>query len=185
MIGYGMNPVNLYLGVFVFNMLADRIAYRGTAEAGEKSHEWTRRVLFVSWYALMAAPIYELLNYPRDSAAVSAAGVLITLAGTFIRASGIYTLGQFFSPHVENWSHQRVVEKGLYRYIRHPAYAGNIFQAAGMPLILNAYFSLTLSAVTITLFLVRLLLEEEMLAEKLPGYREYMKKTKRIIPGLW
>lgn len=133
----------------------------------------------------MFAPVYEYWHFPRLNLAATAAGTLIALVGTAVRASGIYSLGEFFSAHVETWGHQAVVEKGPYLYIRHPAYAGNILQAVGMPLILNAYLTLLLSAFIISLFLVRLVLEEKVLTDKLPGYQEYMKRTKRIIPGVW
>lgn len=185
MTGYDMNHVYFYLGVFVVNMLADKIAYRGSGRAGEISFGPLRYALFVSWWLLMLAPLYEYSNFPRLNPAVTAAGTLTALVGTAVRASGIYCLGEFFSAHVETWHHQAVVDKGPYRFIRHPAYAGNILQAVGMPLILNAYLTLLLSAFTISLFLVRLVLEEKVLADKLPGYREYMKRTKRIVPGLW
>ncbi|MGI5860217.1 MAG: methyltransferase family protein [Tepidanaerobacteraceae bacterium] len=44
---------------------------------------------------------------------------------------------EIFSRDVETWENQRIVKSGIYRYIRHPAYTGNILQIVGFPLILN------------------------------------------------
>jgi len=54
---------------------------------------------------------------------------LLVLIGIIIR--------EIFSRDVETWENQRIVKSGIYRYIRHPAYTGNILQIVGFPLILN------------------------------------------------
>jgi len=38
----------------------------------------------------------------------------------------------------------------------------------------------------VVILVLRILNEEKVLARELPGYREYMQKTRyRLIPGLW
>jgi len=93
--------------------------------------------------------------------------------------------GKYFSAHIEiKYSHQ-LIESGPYKLIRHPAYAGNILQVAGISLILNAYLSPGISAVLILLFLYRLKLEEEILVSEIKGYNDYVKRTDRLIPKVW
>lgn len=87
--------------------------------------------------------------------------------------------------HIEIKDNHELIEKGPYKLIRHPAYAGNILQAVGIPLILNAYCSLSISTVLIFLFLYRLKLEEETLIREVKGYRDYTKRTCRLIPKVW
>jgi protein-S-isoprenylcysteine O-methyltransferase Ste14 len=78
-----------------------------------------------------------------------------------------------------------VVEAGPYRFIRHPSYAGSMLVVLGMPLVMDAYLSLILSVVLITLFNLRLRMEEVVLAERLKGYAAYQQRTHRLIPGVW
>lgn len=77
----------------------------------------------------------------------------------------------------------RLVDTGIFRYIRHPLYSSLIFLTWGI------YFKgpavdLTLIAVMATLFLVITALydENECIAYFGTGYTEYMKRTKRFIP---
>ena len=109
----------------------------------------------------------------------------LTVSGTVLWAGGIWLLRKYFSDHIEIKDNHELIEKGPYKFIRHPAYAGNIIQAVGIPLILNAYYSLGISAVLIFLFLYRLKLEEEVLIRTVKGYRDYVKRTDRLIPKVW
>jgi len=79
----------------------------------------------------------------------------------------------------------RIIETGPYRWIRHPSYAASMLVVVGLPLVMNAYYSLLLSAVLIVLFMQRLLLEETFLAQRLPTYAAYVQRTHRLIPGIW
>ncbi len=94
-------------------------------------------------------------------------------------------LGKYFSVHIEIKDRHELIESGPYRFIRHPAYAGNLLQAVGIPLILNAYYSLSISAVLVFLFLYRLKLEEETLLREVNGYKDYVKRTYRLVPKIW
>ena len=55
----------------------------------------------------------------------------------------------------------------------------------GMPLLMNAYISLVLSAVLVALFVYRLIREEAILSQRLPAYAAYMQHTFRLIPWIW
>ena len=58
------------------------------------------------------------------------------------RNRAIKTLGQFWSTHIEIRTGQRIVQNGLYRYIRHPGYLSLMVESLSIPVLLNAYFSL-------------------------------------------
>jgi protein-S-isoprenylcysteine O-methyltransferase Ste14 len=79
----------------------------------------------------------------------------------------------------------QVVEKGPYAVIRHPSYLGSMLVVLGLPLVMNAYLNLILSAVLIALFAQRLLLEERVLADRMPAYADYRQRTHRLFPGIW
>ncbi|MCQ1536080.1 hypothetical protein FTO70_10390 [Methanosarcina sp. KYL-1] len=173
--GYiGHMPVYIYAGVLTLYLGAERIAYRGSGSKGKQTKIWTRHLLLLFWLPLLIVPVLEYSLYPRYDFTVTVIGAALTLLGTGLRAWGLWTLGKYFSAHIEIKADHELVETGPYKFIRHPAYAGNILQAVGIPLILNAYFSMSISAVLIALFLYRLKLEEEVLAREVKGYGAYM-----------
>ncbi len=76
---------------------------------------------------------------------------------------------------------QLLVNYGIYRFIRHPIYTGDILLLIGLELALNSW--LVLGIFLIIPFVIRqALVEEALLAEKLPGYNEYRSKVKRFVP---
>lgn len=178
-------PVYVYAGVLIFYLRAEKFAYRGSDLSGIQSDKWTRYMLLFFWWLLLILPVLEYGLFHGYSFAVTAAGAVLTVAGTILRAWGIWTMGEYFSVHIEIKNSHELIETGPYRFIRHPAYAGNLLQAVGIPLILNAYYSLSISAVLIFLFLYRLKLEEETLLREVKGYRDYVKRTYRLIPKIW
>ncbi len=198
-------PLYIYFGVLAVYLLAERISYRGPGRGsgsgpentGKQMKKWTRYLLLLFWWPLLILPVLEyslvpelcLVSeygfYPHYSLAFAIAGSALVLLGTGLRAWGLWSLGKYFSAHIEIRDGHKLVETGPYRFIRHPAYAGNILQAVGIPLILNAYFSLSISAVLVFLFLCRLKLEEEALVREVKGYEDYLKRTSRLIPKIW
>lgn len=190
-----------YIGILFLYLLAEKAAYRGSNVKGRQSKKWTRSLLLFFWWALLIVPVLEYSFdlhlelgfyphlesnlYPQHNFAVTIAGASLALIGTGIRAWSMLTLGKYFSAHIEIKNDHQLIESGPYKLIRHPAYAGNILQAIGIPLILNAYLSLSISAVLILLFLYRLKLEEETLIQEIKGYGDYIKRTDRLIPKLW
>lgn len=178
-------PVYLYAGVLLFYLLAEKAAYRGSSDKGKQSEKWTRYLLLFSWGLLLIVPVLEYVLYPRYYSAFTVLGAVLAVSGTVLRAWSLWSLREYFSAHIEIKKNHMLVERGPYKFVRHPAYAGNIIQAAGIPLILNAYFSLSISAIVIIAFLYRIKLEEEVLIKEVIGYRDYAKKTYRLIPKIW
>ena len=76
-----------------------------------------------------------------------------------------------------------VISNGIYGYIRHPIYVGDLLLLIGLELSLNSWL---VAAVLLTLPVVlwKAVREEKMLADKLPGYHTYCLRTKRFIPYL-
>lgn len=81
---------------------------------------------------------------------------------------------------------QTVCTSGPYRFIRHPGYLAVILFALGEPMILGSYSAFVPAAMIIGLIFIRTVLEDRMLQEQLPGYREYTARTRsRLIPLIW
>ena len=95
---------------------------------------------------------------------------------------------KYFSTFVriqEDRDHE-VVSGGPYQYIRHPGYAGTILSAITLPLVLGSVYALVPALVGCIGFVVRTALEDEILINRLEGYRDYTQKVHyRLLPGVW
>ena len=80
----------------------------------------------------------------------------------------------------------RVITTGPYTIVRHPMYLGLISILASIPLVLGSWWTYVPASAVGLLLIIRMVLEDRMLREHLPGYEEYMLRTPyRLIPGLW
>lgn len=83
-------------------------------------------------------------------------------------------------------SEQTLASTGLYAVVRHPMYAGALIMMAGTPPALGSYWGWLALAPAVAALVVRILDEEKMLAEQLPGYRQYCRQVRyRLVPHLW
>jgi len=81
---------------------------------------------------------------------------------------------------------QKVISSGPYRIVRHPMYLGASVMFLFAPLALGSYFALPVFALLIPIIVFRLLNEEKVLRQELPGYAEYCLHTRfRLVPYLW
>jgi protein-S-isoprenylcysteine O-methyltransferase Ste14 len=81
---------------------------------------------------------------------------------------------------------QRVVSGGVYKYVRHPMYVGNVIMMAGMPLALGSYWGLLFVIPGVAVLVFRILDEEKLLTAELAGYREYAQRVRyRLMPNVW
>jgi protein-S-isoprenylcysteine O-methyltransferase Ste14 len=81
---------------------------------------------------------------------------------------------------------QPLVSTGLYGVVRHPMYLGALIMMVGMPPALDSLWGLVVVAVALPVLAARILDEEKMLRQELPGYPEYTSLVrKRLVPGVW
>ena len=80
---------------------------------------------------------------------------------------------------------QFVVSPGVYKFVRHPMYVGNVIMMVGIPLALGSYWGL-LVVPGVLVLVSRILDEEKMLTQELGGYREYTQRVRyRLLPYVW
>ncbi len=179
------NLIYFYLIMVILSLLIDKFFFKGKKSENQKAHKTLSTIISISWFSALIVPLIEYSYFLRSNNYITILSIITVFMGVIIRGFSIKYLGKYFSRDIETWSKHHVVDRGLYKYIRHPAYLGNIIQILGFPLILNAYYSLTLSVVVIFCFLKRIKLEEDFLEENLKGYTEYKKETYRLIPFIW
>ena len=114
-----------------------------------------------------------------------ALGIVLAIAGVGIRQYAIATLGRFFSIRVTTRPDQTVVDTGLYRFVRHPSYSGTLLTVFGVLLCSTNWLTLACFVLALPGFAYRIRVEEAALAGALgQPYRDYMRRTKRLVPFL-
>ncbi len=179
------NLVYFYLIMVILSLIVDKFFFKGQSSENKKQDKMLSTLLSISWFTALIIPILEYSYFIRSNKIISIVGIIIVFIGIIIRGLSIKYLGEYFSKDVETWDNHILVKDGLYKYIRHPAYLGNILQIIGFPLILNSYYSLSLSAITVYLFLKRIEIEENFLLKELKEYPKYQKETYKLIPYIW
>ena len=112
------------------------------------------------------------------------AGIALMWAGIAFRYYAMRVLGRYFTFQVDVHSGQSVIEAGPYRYIRHPSYAGGLITMIGFGLSLGNWAGiLALLACVGIGYAYRIQVEEAALIAALgEPYRDYMRRTQRLVP---
>jgi protein-S-isoprenylcysteine O-methyltransferase Ste14 len=118
-----------------------------------------------------------------DPGPLVAAGLVIYTVGLAIAIAARVQLGGNWSDieAAQVLTHQTVVQHGIYRFIRHPIYVGDLLLLTGLELALNSWLVLGILVLT-PVVLARAIREEELLKQSLTGYRDYCRTSKRFIP---
>ena len=98
----------------------------------------------------------------------------------------VFRQNSYASRVVEVDKSQKVITTGLYRIVRHPMYLGVLIMYIPTPVALGSYWGLIPMATIPLAIVFRILNEEKVLSNDLPGYKEYCQKTRhRLIPLIW
>lgn len=119
--------------------------------------------------------------------AVFVIGILVAIGGSLLRRHCFRMLGGDFRGDVTVRTGQEVIQRGAYRYVRHPSYSAAMLLHLGFGLSLGNWLSLVvLVAGILPLYVYRMRVEERALVSQLgPAYAEYMARTNRLVPGVW
>lgn len=115
------------------------------------------------------------------------AGLLLLIAGAAIRIHAIRILGRQFTSRVTILQDHALVRDGLYRFVRHPSYLGEIFILIGLGAVMANAVSLVAAPLFATVvLLLRIRLEERALAAHFgQAYEDYRRGTWRLLPPIW
>lgn len=113
------------------------------------------------------------------------ASVILLEAG-YIMFFIVLKQNSFASRVIEIQEGQKVIDSGLYSFVRHPMYLAAIIIYLSIPFILSSYYSLIPVIFLPFILSYRINNEEKILIEGLEGYLDYMKKVKyRLLPYIW
>ncbi len=79
----------------------------------------------------------------------------------------------------------RLIERGPYRWIRHPMYAAAELVLWSGVLRHPSVATLTVGALALAVHLLRIHHEERLLHAQVPGYADYARRTRRLVPFVW
>jgi protein-S-isoprenylcysteine O-methyltransferase Ste14 len=156
---------------------------------GEEQSTAQKIIMFLAIFTSLALLVFCAFDYRF---AWSAVPWYVSLAGNVLVAFGllinllVFRENSYGASTIQIFEDQKVISTGLYAYVRHPMYVGVLVMLIGVPLALGSWWGLGILAFTIPVLVWRILDEEKLLSNDLPGYREYTQKVRyRLVPYLW
>ena len=135
------------------------------------------------WLGAIVATRVRAAAISEASTEVVALGLVLALAGIGVRQYAVAALGRYFTTRVMTTPDQHVVETGPYRYVRHPSYTGLLMTVLGMVLLCANWLSVGCFVIALPGIAYRIQVEEQALSRALGDrYRDYMRRTKRLVP---
>jgi protein-S-isoprenylcysteine O-methyltransferase Ste14 len=145
-----------------------------------------RLILFFSALFVTLWDFVLIQEMAISSISVNLVGLGLFVIGVYIRVMAVRTLDKYFLTDLTTLQNHRLVKHGVYKYIRHPAYLGTLLFSIGVPLIFSSHYGFLLMLALFPCYLYRIRLEESVLLEKFGDeYREYKKKTKKVVPFIY
>lgn len=130
------------------------------------------QTLFLDVFPISAHPVF-----------LRTAGIVIYFLGLSVAIIGRLQLGKNWA-NLEDYQvipEQTLVKTGIYRYIRHPIYIGDVLLILGLEMALNSW--LVIAGIALFLFVIRqALAEESILLRAFPDYQAYREETHMFIP---
>ncbi|MDQ6885560.1 MAG: hypothetical protein M3077_15195 [Candidatus Dormibacteraeota bacterium] len=132
---------------------------------------------------LFSVPVLErAIRRNRVPRLIATIGWLAALSALALRLSVVLSLRDSWTVRALVPPDQTVIDRGPYRFIRHPNYLALGLEFAGLPLIGGAYWSaIGLGSVNAALLAGRIRAEERLL-DAIPGYQERMGWKRRFLP---
>lgn len=112
-------------------------------------------------------------------------GFLLVGVGFLLVLTGVFNLGHNLTPFVCPKAQATLVTGGAYRLVRHPIYSGLIFSAGGVTLVVQGWLTLGFTLLLGILLDRKSRREESLLLQQIPGYAEYRRRVKKLIPFVY
>lgn len=113
--------------------------------------------------------------------AVAAAGWAMAIGGAAMAVAGLLTLGPNLTPYPEPLEAGRLVERGIYRLVRHPIYGGLAVGALGLAVAQGSILAGLIALVLTGFFRVKAHGEEQRLLAAYPGYAAYRSRVRSAL----
>jgi protein-S-isoprenylcysteine O-methyltransferase Ste14 len=189
-----MRPLFLAYGLIILFIVIERLLRRGQSAKTLKTQPQDRGstlAIGISFgWGMLVLVIAAFLHGPIPgalSSTLSWIGIGMMLLGLLLRIWAARTLGEFYTRTLVVGTHQVLVEKGPYRWLRHPGYFGDIVLWLGAGLASsNILLVVAIEVILLPAYIYRIHVEEIMLRQRFGAdFYQYTKHRKRIIPFLY
>ncbi len=133
-----------------------------------------------------AAPFERTYIYGGPPPAwLSGFGLLLELLGMWLALGARMQLGFFSSGRSAD--NAPLVKRGVYRYVRHPIYAGTFLVTLAWPLVYGAPITAFVTFIIGSIFCYRRMKAEDAVMLERFGheYEDYIRSTDALIPTIW
>ena len=117
--------------------------------------------------------------------ALRLAGTLLITIGAFFGVAGVAALKDNRTAFPKPRNHSRLIQHGIYAYVRHPLYTSVIMVSAGWASVWASSIAVVLALAMVPFFYAKARVEENWLREKFPDYRAYERRVCRFVPWLF
>ena len=193
-------PTALFPAIISYGPLATFFLVEGALRRGAAakaldatmSDRGTTRTIGIAFLSclvsVMIAPVLSRLGIGRfGSPTIAWTGLGGMVLGMSLRVWANQTLGTSYTRTLKTMQGQSIVSNGPYRVLRHPGYGGVLLMWLGAGVALRNWVALGFVALLLGLaYRRRMNAEEEMLLTNFGvSYRDYCRRTWRIIPFLY
>jgi protein-S-isoprenylcysteine O-methyltransferase Ste14 len=182
----------IFWAIFLFAYLPEfRLIARTRRSTGAKADRGSMQLIMLAgWFGMMGAFVVagiSMFVIEHGQKILFTLGLAMMLGGSLLRRHCFRMLGQHFTGDVRTAEDQPVIEKGAYRWVRHPSYTGGMLMYLGTGVALTNWLSIVIIGVaSAAAYVYRVRVEEQALQNALGGrYQEYMTRTKRFIPYIF
>jgi protein-S-isoprenylcysteine O-methyltransferase Ste14 len=161
------------------------------AELAARGDRKSALLIVLSANICTLSPIIEYVARARwspepDSLVIVIGGTMLFL-GVGLRVWAIRTLASAFTAVVQTTAEQQLVERGPYRWLRHPSYTGVLFSLLGSALAFQSLAGLvTALTLMVPVYVYRIRIEEAALEKHFgEAYRTFAKARWALVPLLW
>lgn len=111
---------------------------------------------------------------------------LVIMICGYLMFIAVMLQNRYASRVIEIQNEQKLIDTGLYSLVRHPMYLAATILYTASALVLGSYYALIPMLILPFLLAFRIINEEKVLIDGLPGYTEYMTRVRyRLIPFIW
>ncbi len=178
---------SILYGLFEIFMSRRQKDERAIAKSGDKMSIWVLVVSISTGYWLSFLIGSTGTGRIHHWNTFFAIGAVLAVIGLVIRVTSILTLKQQFTYTVTKIENHELIEKGLYKSLRHPGYLGQLIIFTGIATTLSNWLSIIFMIVPVFLgYIYRIRVEEKFMVEEMgQKYIDYQKRTKRLIPNIY
>ena len=190
--GFFAHPVRV--GVVILHLIMIPVmtfSTSGRSKGLKHSPDWKPFFPLLVFHSLFTAFLMpymdarELWVLPGGDA-LRWAGFVVLALGVSLRLGPMLELGRRFVSVVALQPDHTVHTGGFYTWVRHPSYLGILLMDLGFAGVFRSAVALALMPVVIWMFKRRMDVEESFMVDQFGGeYRDYMVRTRRILPGVY